>query len=72
MSLLEIPLGQLDSAANDGKIILVLENLAADNAGGDKFDFRSRQFASFFAEDSSVPDTPPKLICVPVSSSPRD
>jgi len=62
-TLVEIPLGKkLNSTVNNGKLILILQNVGDVTTGGDKFDFRSKEFATVFP---GVADTPPTLIGVP-------
>ncbi len=61
-SLVEIPIGNLfNSTVANNRFILVLENDSAET-GGDKFDFRSTEFADAF---QGMPDTPPTLVGVP-------
>ena len=62
-SLVEIPIGDLfNSTVNGNKFILVLQNHGTVDTGGDKFDFRSTEFAESFP---GMPDTPPTLKAVP-------
>ena len=62
-TLVEILLGKkLDSTVNNGKLILILQNVGDVMTGGDKFGFRSKEFATVFP---GVADTPPMLIGVP-------
>ena len=61
-SSVRIPIGNLfNSTVNGNRFILVLTNDSPDS-GGDKFDFRSTEFADTF---EGMPDTPPTLFAVP-------
>lgn len=64
-SLVEIPLGNLYNSTfgNGGRVTLLLENESTQN-GGDKIDFRSREFGNAFP--GVMVDKPPTLIGVPV------
>ncbi|KAL7553069.1 hypothetical protein ACHAWF_016315 [Thalassiosira exigua] len=68
----EVPIGDIP---NNGTIILVLENLVDADANGivnpqsgggmeDKFDFRTREYASAFGVDAASAN-PPTLVAVP-------
>lgn len=60
--MVEIPIGnRFNSTVSGNRFILILTNSAIDT-GGDKFDFRSTEFAERF---DSLSDSPPTLKAVP-------
>lgn len=58
----KIPLGNFNSTANNGKMILILETMGEEGEGdmSEKFDFRTKEFRGDSAEG-----TAPKLIAIP-------